>query len=218
MRISAEYLELNKRLHKAKATYGTSGHRYAYVVKDACKQLKTQDVLDYGCGKRTLEFSLGWIIKNYDPCIVGLDARPEPADIVVCSDVLEHVEPECLDDVLLDIWGLTKKCALFAIHLKPALKILEDGRNAHLTIQTEEWWKEKLQDYFMPLWGAMADSNTAFFGLYPLAQSVVSADPNVIIVGDNIGRGTIEAKRFDREWNRPKKTVEFMNGNLLAAR
>lgn len=143
MLISESYKEQNKQLHSA-GTYGISGYKLAGEVMELCKALNTRDVLDYGCGQRTLEAALTFPIKNYDPCIPGVDAPPEPADIVVCGDVLEHIEPVCLDAVLDDLKRVTRKVGLFVIDTRPAKKTLPDGRNAHLIQEPAEWWFPKL--------------------------------------------------------------------------
>jgi hypothetical protein len=144
MLISSQYRELNKRLHDDRADYGTSGKRYVPVVERLMAKYGTRDVLDYGCGKRTLEKALGFEIHNYDPCIDGLDAPPQPHDLVVSTDVLEHIEPGCLDAVLADIRRCTRKAAYLVIATRPAVKVLPDGRNAHLILESHEWWAERL--------------------------------------------------------------------------
>ncbi len=108
----------------------------------------SRDILDYGCGQRTLERDLGFAIRNYDPCISGLDAAPDPADLVVCTDVLEHIEPECLDEVLDDLQRLTRNAGFFVIATRPAEKTLPDGRNAHLIQEPLGWWMPKLTARF----------------------------------------------------------------------
>jgi len=143
--ISDKYRELNARMHRENPVYGVSGQKYAPLVRELMKGFGTSDILDYGAGKRTLEQALGFPIHNYDPCIPGLDARPEPHDIVACTDVLEHIEPDCLDDVLKDIRRCTRKVAFFLIATRPANKSLPDGRNAHLIQQPYEWWQERLE-------------------------------------------------------------------------
>ncbi len=75
-------------------------------------------------------------------------ATPEPRELVACIDVLEHIEPECLDDVLDDLRRCVLKYGIFTIHTKPAQKILPDGRNAHLIQEQPDWWKEKLNKRF----------------------------------------------------------------------
>jgi|RhiMetStandDraft_4_1073278.scaffolds.fasta_scaffold65604_2 methyltransferase family protein len=143
MKISPEYLAMNRELH-ARGGYGVSGSKYVVPVMQIAQLLNTRDILDYGCGQRTLEQALGFPIRNYDPAIPGLDTPPEPADLVVCTDVLEHIEPDCLNDVLDDLQRLTKQAAFFVIANRAAKKILPDGRNAHLIQEDAEWWRPRL--------------------------------------------------------------------------
>lgn len=148
MLISDEYRKQNKSLHETRHDYGVGGHKHAKQVKDLAEAMQTKDILDYGCGKRTLEDALGFSIKNYDPAFDELAAPPEPADLVVCTDVLEHIEPECLEAVLDDLRRCTKKVAFLTIATRPAVKVLPDGRNAHLIQQNLKWWLPKLWDRF----------------------------------------------------------------------
>jgi hypothetical protein len=37
---------------------------------------------------------------------------------------------------------------LLVISLIPAKRALPDGRNAHLILETHQWWKDKLENYF----------------------------------------------------------------------
>jgi hypothetical protein len=147
MKITPEYVEQNRKLHDV-GNYGLSGQRWAATVTNMCAKLGSRDVLDYGCGQRTLERELGFPITNYDPCVPGLDTAPGPADIVACTDVLEHIEPECLDEVLDDLQRLVRKMGFFVIATRPAMKVLADGRNAHLIQETVAWWLPKLKSRF----------------------------------------------------------------------
>ena len=147
MKITPEYLALNRELH-ARGNYGVSGARAAPTVLELADMLGTRDILDYGCGQRLLERTLGFPIHNYDPCIPGLDSPAQPADLVVCTDVLEHVEPACLDEVLDDLQNLTLKVALLVIANRPAKKTLADGRNAHLIQEGRDWWLARLAPRF----------------------------------------------------------------------
>jgi hypothetical protein len=142
MLISAAYKTQNQRLHNARPDYGTFGSRWLEQITDMAEEMKTQDVLDYGCGKQTLKAELPFVT-GYDPCIAGLDAAPAPATLVICTDVLEHVEPECLEDVLDDLKRVTG-CGLFCTVAKlAAKKTLPDGRNAHLILEPPQWWLPK---------------------------------------------------------------------------
>lgn len=148
MLISGEYRKQNTALHK-KSSYGASGGRWAKIVKTLAEHYKTCDILDYGAGKGMLKKRLrGVSVREYDPAIKGKDALPESADIVVCTDVLEHVEPDCISDVLDHIQSLTRVISFFVIATREAGKTLPDGRNAHLIIQPSEWWRLKLTKRF----------------------------------------------------------------------
>lgn len=82
--------------------------------------------------------------RGYDPAVAEYASDPEPADCVACIDVLEHIEPEMLDQVLDHIRSKTIKRALFSVHLGPAGKTLSDGRNAHLIQKPPAWWLPKI--------------------------------------------------------------------------
>ena len=83
----------------------------------------------------------------YDPAFPEY-GPPKEADLVCCIDVLEHIEEIFLDNVLNDLKKITKKLGFFTIHTGPAVKILEDGRNAHLIQKTPSWWLPKMCSKF----------------------------------------------------------------------
>jgi 2-polyprenyl-3-methyl-5-hydroxy-6-metoxy-1,4-benzoquinol methylase len=143
MLLTESYRKQQQKLH-SEGDYGFKGHTYAQRVVDMAASIGTQDILDYGCGSGSLQKCLGFPIKQYDPCIPEHDVTPEPADFVVCTDVLEHIEPECLDEVLDDLKRVTRNLGFFAVDTRPARKILSDGRNAHLIQQPSAWWFPKL--------------------------------------------------------------------------
>lgn len=140
MLITDEYRKLNADLHTSNPNYGVSSARWANHVVELAGRLQTQDILDYGCGKGLLKQTLGWPIREYDPAIPGKDATPAPADLVICTDVLEHIEPDCLTHVLDDLQRLTRKVAFLNVAMRPAKKVLADGRNAHLIQQPLSFW------------------------------------------------------------------------------
>jgi hypothetical protein len=76
--------------------------------------------------------------------------EPEPHDLVVCSDVLEHIEPDCLGDVLRHLYDLTKKALFVDVACRPAKKVLADGRNAHLIQRDPSAWLLYLIDGVAP--------------------------------------------------------------------
>lgn len=145
--ISGGYVEQNKALHESDAAFGGASTRYLPNVAQVCQMAGTRDVLDYGCGKGYLVEAMrqnGYAARGYDPAVEKYSKRPEPADVVVCTDVLEHIEPEYLEAVLDDIQSLTRKAAFMVISTRPAKKILADGRNAHLIVKDGNAWLSDL--------------------------------------------------------------------------
>lgn len=151
MQITPEYRELNKKLHETRPTYGaglaTSG--YYPLIEQAAYEYGVFSILDYGCGKGALKKTLtGFDISEYDPCIEGKDQDPDPCDMLVCLDVMEHIEPHLLDEVLAHIKSKFSKVAFISVSLIPAQAMLADGRNAHLIQESVEWWADKFKQYF----------------------------------------------------------------------
>ena len=145
--ITKEYLELNKEKHQ-NSGYGIVGHYYSDEIVKLADKIGTRDLLDYGCGKSTLANALPFSIKQYDPAIKKYEHEPEPADFVVSTDVMEHIEPECLDSVLKHIHSKTKKLFYCSISTTKAAKTLSDGRNAHLIVENLGFWSTKIEMYF----------------------------------------------------------------------
>ncbi|AFU88000.1 methyltransferase [Caulobacter phage CcrColossus] len=108
----------------------------------------THTILDYGAGKGSFG---AWMppeyeVVNYDP--VTYPAEPPACGLVVCLDVMEHIEPDCLEDVLRHIRSKAQRAAFFVISLRPAQKTLADGRNAHLIVEDARFWIGKLLEHF----------------------------------------------------------------------
>lgn len=148
--ITEDYRALNAELHRTRKDYGRRGGRHAARVLKLLKRFNASTVLDYGAGKGGLKAALPDVdVREYDPAIPGKDTPPEPADILVCTDVLEHIEPECLDDVLAELARLTRKVGHLVIAIQPdQTKLLPDGRNPHLIVERPGWWREKLRPHF----------------------------------------------------------------------
>ena len=151
--ISEEYRKMQQELHR-NPNYGVASVQYAPLVAQVMEALKSGELLDYGAGKgrlgATLEahFKRKLKIHHYDPAIPQWAARPEPCNLVACIDVLEHIEPHLIDNVLDDLQRVTARVCVFTVHTGPAVKVLLDGRNAHLIQQPASWWLRKFLDRF----------------------------------------------------------------------
>lgn len=152
--ISESYKIQNTRLHQERDSYGAGGAENADRVREIVKKYNIKNILDYGCGKADLSQVIP-NVTNYDPAIKEYGNEPGPADLVICTDVLEHIEPEYLDNVLDHLCTLTKKMIFISVATRPAKKILTDGRNAHLIQEQIEWWMPKLRKRFkiVSFWG-----------------------------------------------------------------
>lgn len=152
--ISEEYRRQNALLHAKRKDYGAGGGRWVREVAWLAKKHNCETILDYGCAKGNLKRKLegvGWTgVYEYDPALDDKQDK-QPCDLVVCTDVLEHVEPDCLNDVLADIHVLTGKLAFLVIALGPSDKTLPDGRNAHLIQEDASWWRDLLGVHFQSL-------------------------------------------------------------------
>ncbi|MBM3599947.1 MAG: hypothetical protein FJX35_17185 [Alphaproteobacteria bacterium] len=152
--ISENYRELQAQLHRERADYGEASEDWAPLVARIVRQNGVRALLDYGAGKQRLSAALRKLlpeplaVDSYDPAIPDISRPPEPAEMVACIDVLEHVEPEFLDGVLDDLARVTSKVGFFTIATGPARKVLTDGRNAHLIQQPLSWWLPRLQARF----------------------------------------------------------------------
>lgn len=148
--ISPQMLKQNRLLHSNKKEgFGGSGHKQAERVIEFAIKMRSRDLLDYGCGQGTLRKQLKKMkakikVYEYDPAVKGKDIVPCRCDMVVSTDVLEHVEPELLDNVLKHICSLSRKAVYLAIATRPANKILPNGNNAHLIIEGADWWREQI--------------------------------------------------------------------------
>lgn len=144
--ISDEYRRLNAQMHETIPEYGVNGREYVDQIASLAERIGTQDILDYGCGKGTLGMHFPFTLKQYDPAIPKHADLPQPADIVVCTDVLEHIEPKFIGEVLDHLASLTKKVLFCTIALEKAMKTLPDGRNAHLILEKPKWWFSAMSD------------------------------------------------------------------------
>lgn len=162
---SQEYQQQLQDKHAKDDNWGTTSHRYAALITEFASTHGLREILDYGCGKGALKQNMpeSFTIKEYDPGIPQKSKKPKPAQMVVCTDVLEHVEPNYLNQVLDDLHRVTEKIGFFDVCMVPAIHTLPDGRNAHLIVEDSNWWLEKILQRFKL--HAMMDSGSNFWVL-----------------------------------------------------
>ena len=153
MLISPSYQAQQEKLHQTR-NYGTTAEKYGATISEMVNMMGVKEVLDYGCGSlrslmRTFKPDHECKVQCYDPGVPEYAELPKPAEMVVSIDVLEHIEPEYIEDVLDHLEELTQKVLFATVHLGPASKKLSDGRNAHLIQKPQEWWVPKFMDRFI---------------------------------------------------------------------
>lgn len=147
-----QYKELHAESHKRFRGYTTK-----LIVADVARLVEetgAKTLLDYGCGKgfqyseRSLHLQWGGILPTlYDPGVPEFSEKPKMKfDGVLCCDVMEHIPKDDVPKVLNDIFRYATKFVALQIFLGPSKKLLPDGRNAHLTQESPEWWGLKIKD------------------------------------------------------------------------
>lgn len=143
--ISDEYKQQIAKLH-GKKNWGTTT-TLGKACHDAIEKYNPKSILDFGCGKGQITELLKQMypektIYGYDPAFH--DSMPDNVDMIMSTDVLEHIEPDLLKSTLAD---LDSRCNIVQYHLIACFKSkksLPDGRNAHLIIETPDWWQEHM--------------------------------------------------------------------------
>ena len=148
--------ELHERFEKfgSRADAGGVLGRLSAAVGRIEEEFGIKSLLDYGTGKGNVVKKLrgelsGMQVDGYDPAVEEWGEHPnQKYDILTCLDVLEHVEINSIDAVLEDIKALTTKFCFLFIDLQPAVKTLNDGRNAHVLLAPSDWWTSKIAMHF----------------------------------------------------------------------
>lgn len=170
-----------EQLHKEKPNYGHSGSKHLPKILELFDEIEGIDMLDYGCGKGNLMRKINkslWdknlydrFCDGYDPAVPEHSGIPlqEPYDMVISTDVLEHIEPENLSEVLGEIKGLAGTLIYLAIALRPdSTNLLPDGTNPHKIIETSDWWTNTLTNAFPGWTVSLIERKEGYEGIWVL--------------------------------------------------
>jgi hypothetical protein len=174
--ITEAYRAEQAALHE-RGNYGTAALQYGEAVAALLASTGAASLLDYGCGSKrsllkALHLPADVVYEGYDPAIPEYAGEPCPAELVTCIDVLEHIEPALLDNVLDHLGALCDPYGFFTVHSGPAGKLLSDGRNAHLTQEEPAWWMPRFRQRFQVL-----DAQPIPAGFAVLVRSLGSEAP-----------------------------------------
>ena len=110
---------------------------------------RCHSILDYGCGKAQC-WPAEWQgrITGYDPAYAPYSTRPQGQyDMVICTDVMEHIPASAVDWVIRDIFAYRRVWTYINIATFSSAKLLPDGTNKHVTVRPREWWDQRLAAY-----------------------------------------------------------------------
>jgi SAM-dependent methyltransferase len=117
--------------------------------------------IDFGCGTGRLVkawLAEGVMARGFDLSAEAPDADVLPHvqigclwdfetlvkfEVAVCADVMEHIPPEKVRDVIRCIARACDMC-VFKIANFPSV---HEGRELHLTLQPRGWWAEQLSEF-----------------------------------------------------------------------
>ena len=163
-----ELLDSYKELHKEEGKFrGISLVPLVPTLMKMIKENNCKTLLDYGCGK-AIPYSkkecksIGLKKPVQELCNLDSFALYDPAypkyskltkkkyDIVVCTDVMEHIAEQDIDWVLKDILSHSKKAVFLNISCQPALKHFKEGKfkgqNVHVSVFHGTWWSDKVKN------------------------------------------------------------------------
>jgi hypothetical protein len=149
--ISEEYKSLIVERHYKTKWGGAAEHKQKFI-KECADKYGVKSILDYGAGfgqfkdLMNKDYPGQFEIHEYEPGIIGKDKDPAVCDMTISLDVLEHIEPDKIDNVLQHIYDKTNKIAFHNICCVPAHGSFPNGQNFHLLVKHPNWWLEKFKD------------------------------------------------------------------------
>lgn len=142
-----------RQLHRDPEVFrGLSVLAHAGDIRKLIVETGAETLLDYGCGKGAqyrppYQVQSWWGVTPtlFDPGVPEYSKRPADEKVfdgVICSDVLEHIPRRKLTIVLDDIFDFAGKFIFLTACPRKANRLLPNGMNCHLTVESAEWWQD----------------------------------------------------------------------------
>lgn len=211
-----DYIKQYELLYKIKKNYGKTSIKLYDMLKKIINDLNISSVLDYGCGKSKL---LDLIKKNskikifkYDPAIKKYSTLTKnKTDLVICTDVLQHVPLYDLDRVLKEIKS-KGIYILFYIKCTNHKTKLSNGTYANCTVYDKKWWLEKLSTYFYNIKEIKISDLTSVCFIMK-GENIMNYDVNI---REEVFGGTLmDVKTGKRVYITKKELKNILNKNIF---
>lgn len=211
-----DYIKQYELLYKIKKNYGKTSIKIYDMLKKIINDLNISSVLDYGCGKSKL---LDLIKKNskikifkYDPAIKKYSTLTKnKTDLVICTDVLQHVPLYDLDRVLKEIKS-KGIYILFYIKCTNHKTKLPNGTYANCTVYDKKWWLEKLSTYFYNIKEIKISDLTSVCFIMK-GENIMNYDVNI---REEVFGGTLmDVKTGKRVYITKKELKNILNKNIF---
>lgn len=211
-----DYIKQYELLYKIKKNYGKTSIKLYDMLEKIINHLNILSVLDYGCGKSKL---LDLIKKNkkikiyrYDPAIKKYSKLTKnKTDLVICTDVLQHVPLYDLDRVLKEIKS-KGIYILFYIKCTNHKTKLPNKTYANCTVYDKKWWLEKLSNYYDDIKEIKISDLTSVCFIMK-GENIMNYDINI---REEVFGGTLmDVKTGKRVYITKKELKNILNNNIF---
>lgn len=211
-----DYIKQYELLYKIKKNYGKTSIKLYDMLEKIINDLNILSVLDYGCGKSKL---LDLIKKNkkikiyrYDPAIKKYSKLTKnKTDLVICTDVLQHVPLYDLDRVLKEIKS-KGIYILFYIKCTNHKTKLPNKTYANCTVYDKKWWLEKLSNYYDDIKEIKISDLTSVCFIMK-GENIMNYDINI---REEVFGGTLmDVKTGKRVYITKKELKNILNNNIF---
>ena len=108
---------------------------------------QTKEIVSNGRNALYMTLKREPVILDYDK--VFMDEIQGRYDMVTCLNLMEHIEIECIDNILKHIRDHSKYMVIIHISFEETKDLLLDGKPSHLHYKAGEWWKDTIEKYLM---------------------------------------------------------------------
>jgi 2-polyprenyl-3-methyl-5-hydroxy-6-metoxy-1,4-benzoquinol methylase len=165
-----QYIEL----FASNLKYGVGGRNHFNLINSIAQDFGIKSIFDFGCGRGTLLEELNktdkYKLSGYDPTssnnqLFSNTINDEPVDMIVSTDVLEHLYEFELNNCFKIFKIKTPILMFHRICGRVASNILPNNTNAHKTVKSYEWWQDVLTDSFQEynIYGQISPSEIKIF-------------------------------------------------------